>query len=215
MKNAKVNYKEEKKRVIVYVDGFNFYYGLKSKRWKSFYWLDIVGFFESHLKPYQELVELVYFSAKPTGTQQRHRQGLLFQANKLNPKFKLVLGKYLEKEITCRSCGSIIHSHEEKETDVRIATTILSDSYKKRCDIAIIVSADSDLVPPVEMIREFNPSQKVFVYFPPNRRSSNLASISDGTKSLDGSYSIFQRFVLPDIVVLESGYQIQRPENWR
>lgn len=25
---------EDKKKVIVYVDGFNFYYGLKSKKWK-------------------------------------------------------------------------------------------------------------------------------------------------------------------------------------
>ena len=28
-------------RVIVYVDGFNLYYGLRSKGWKRFYWLDI------------------------------------------------------------------------------------------------------------------------------------------------------------------------------
>ena len=26
---------EDKKKVIVYVDGFNFYYGLKSKKWKN------------------------------------------------------------------------------------------------------------------------------------------------------------------------------------
>ena len=36
----------EKQRVIVYVDGFNFYYGLKKdRRWKRYYWLDVV-----HLK---------------------------------------------------------------------------------------------------------------------------------------------------------------------
>ena len=28
-------------RVIVYVDGFNFYYGLR-KSWKKYYWLDMV-----------------------------------------------------------------------------------------------------------------------------------------------------------------------------
>ena len=50
---------EDKKKVIVYVDGFNFYYGLKSKKWKMCYWLDLVSFFNSFLKPYQELVEVV------------------------------------------------------------------------------------------------------------------------------------------------------------
>ena len=36
------------KKVIVYVDGYNFYYGLKhgGASWKRIYWLDIVKFFE-------------------------------------------------------------------------------------------------------------------------------------------------------------------------
>ena len=37
----------EKKKVIVYVDGYNFYYGLKNgaAKWKRHYWLDMVKFF--------------------------------------------------------------------------------------------------------------------------------------------------------------------------
>ena len=42
---------EDKKKVIVYVDGFNFYYGLKSKKWKMCYWLDLVSFFNSFQSP--------------------------------------------------------------------------------------------------------------------------------------------------------------------
>ena len=56
---------DKKKSVIFYVDGYNLYYGLKSKNWKKFYWLDIVGFFEKFLKPYQQLIEVNYFSAIP------------------------------------------------------------------------------------------------------------------------------------------------------
>ena len=115
----------------------------------------------------------------------------------------------------CRYCGGIIHSFEEKETDVRIATKILSDAYKKRCDIAIIVSADSDLIPPVELIREFNPSQKVYVYFPPNRYSSNLSNLSDGTRKLDGAFNIFKKHILPQKVQLPNGYVIERPDEWK
>ena len=111
---------EDKKKVIVYVDGFNFYYGLKSKKWKMCYWLDLVSFFNSFLKPYQELVEVNYFSARPTDAGKHDRQDKLFQANKCNPKFNLILGKYLKKEIKCRYCGGIIHSFEEKETEFDI-----------------------------------------------------------------------------------------------
>ena len=206
---------ENIKKVIVYVDGFNFYYGLKSMRWKCFYWLDMVGFFESFLKPYQELIEINYFSARPTNAGKQDRQDQLFQANKLNPRFKLTLGKYLKKDIKCHYCSKIIHTYEEKETDVRIATTILSDAYTKKCDIAIIVSADSDLVPPIELIREFNPLQKVYVYFPPKRYSSNLAKLSDSIKKLEGASDIFKKNILPEEITLPSGYVLKRPVSWR
>lgn len=206
---------ENRKKVIVYVDGFNFYYGLKSKKWKKFYWLDFVNFFESFLKPYQDLIEVNYFSARPTDYGKHDRQDKLFQANKCNPRFNLILGKYLKKEIICKNCGVKIHSFEEKETDVRIATKILADAYNKRCDIAIIVSADSDLIPPVEMIREFNPLQKVYVYFPPNRYSSNLASLSDATRKLDGAFHIFAKHILPKQITLPNGYIIEQPIEWK
>ena len=29
-------------RVILYVDGFNLYFGLRSKGWRKYYWLDLV-----------------------------------------------------------------------------------------------------------------------------------------------------------------------------
>lgn len=118
----------KKKKVIVYVDGFNFYYGLKSfksrRNWKKYYWLDIVKLFEQFMKKDQELVRVKYFSAKSTDVQKNKRQDALFQANKENPKFQLILGKYLSKNKTCNQCGYIIRSFEEKESDVRLATQI-------------------------------------------------------------------------------------------
>lgn len=206
---------ENKQRVIVYVDGFNFYFGIKSKKWKRFYWLDFVKFFSSFLKPYQELVEVNYFSARPTDHGKHDRQDKLFSANKINHKFNLVLGKYLKKDLRCKFCGKMIHSFEEKETDVRIATRILSDAYKKRSDIVVIVSADSDLIPPIELIKEFNPMLKVYTYFPPGRYSSNLSNLSDNTLKLDGAYNIFNQSQLPEEVTLPSGYKVVRPEKWK
>ena len=61
----------EKKRVIVYVDGYNFYYGLRNggAKWKRVYWLDIVKFFERMMLKDQELVEVNYYSARPLDDQ--------------------------------------------------------------------------------------------------------------------------------------------------
>ena len=118
-------------KVIVYVDGFNFYYGLKAdSKWKKYYWLDMVALFEKFLRPDQEIVAVKYFSAVLDNPDKASRQYAFFQANKENPKFKLILGKYLRKEITCFRCGNVIHTYEEKESDVRIATQIVADAYE-------------------------------------------------------------------------------------
>ena len=203
-------------RVIVYVDGFNFYYGLKeSQKWKRYYWLDMVGLFEKFLKPNQELIALKYFSARPDEPGKNERQYAFFQANKENPKFQLILGKYLKKEITCFKCGNVIHTHEEKETDVRIATQIVADAYEKNCDIAIIVSADSDMIPAVELAKAAG--QKLFIYFPPNHHSNNLAMMANGKPIIMGKYKArFNQSLLPDVVHLKAeNYDLHIPEKWK
>ena len=202
-----------KKKVIVYVDGFNFYFGLRSKNWRKFYWLDMVKFAESLLRPHQELVEVAYFSARHTHPGKSKRQDTFFQANKLNPKFTLHLGKYLMKDIECRFCKNIIHSYEEKESDVRIATTMMADAYQQRCDLSVLISADSDLVPSIERIKEFNPAHKVITYFPPNRTSFDLKKWSNGTKVLINK-SLYESCMLPEKLLLPDGYQLQRPQKW-
>lgn len=205
----------DKQKVIVYVDGFNFYYGLKAKGWKKYYWLDIVKFFERMLNDNQELVEVNYFSARPHDPEAARKQDLFFSANKMNPKFHLILGTYLRKRILCPMCRRIINTYEEKETDVRVATQMINDVYKKRCDITIIVSADSDMVPSIEVIQEIDPTHKVFVYFPPLKHSVTLSNSCHAVKKLGDYKARFNQSMLPEEVELPSGYIAKRPENWR
>lgn len=204
-----------RQRVIVYVDGFNFYYGLKAKGWKKFYWLDIIKFFSSMLNENQDLVEVNYFSARPHDQAASKRQDLFFSANKLNPKFHLILGKYLKKEMRCPNCGGTIHTFEEKETDVRVATQMINDVFNKRCDITIIVSADSDMIPSIEIIREIDPKHKIFVYFPPLKHSVTLSNSCNAVKKLAEFKSRFRQAMLPEEIELPNGYIAHRPDNWK
>lgn len=197
------------------MDGFNFYYGLKAKGWKKFYWLDVVNFFESMLNANQELVEVSYFSARPHNPIAARKQDLFFNANKRNSKFHLILGKYLKKDLKCPNCGGVIHTFEEKETDVRVATQIINDVYKNRCDITIIVSADSDMVPAVELIRDIAPVHKIFVYFPPLKHSITLSNSCDMVRKLSEYKARFNQAVLPEEVTFPSGYVAKRPDNWK
>jgi hypothetical protein len=121
----------DKQKVIVYVDGFNFYYGLRKNRWRKYYWLDMVRLFESFMRPNQELVAVKYFSARVEDDGKSLRQNAFFQANQMNPKFKLILGKYLRKTFKCKECGFLNDTYEEKESDVRIATQVVADAFRK------------------------------------------------------------------------------------
>ncbi len=205
----------EKQRVIVYVDGYNFYYGLrKNMVWKKYYWVDIVKFFEMFMKPNQDLIAVKYFSAKPDDIDKSRNQNAFFQANKENPKFNLILGKYLRKEFKCFGCGRVIYTHEEKESDVRIATQIVADAFRHNCDVAIIVSADSDMVPAVEIAQE--EGLPVYVYFPPFQQSSNLRTLCGKAIDLNRYESRFKKCLLPDIVHLKMpNYDLHIPAKWK
>lgn len=204
---------ERKKRVIVYVDGFNFYYGLKKGRWRAYYWLDIVKLFDSFMRPDQELLQVKYFTARPLDLGKSNRQNDFLQANQTNSRFKLILGKYLKKNITCFRCQNVIHTYEEKESDVRITTQIVSDAYEDKFDIAVIVSADSDMVPAIELAMHCH--KTVFVYFPPNQHSNELASIALSLVKMNKYEKRFKRSLLPSEVALPDGHVLRIPKKWK
>lgn len=202
-----------KKRVNIYVDGFNFYFGLRSKGWKKYYWLDVVNFFEKFIKPDQELINVYYCTAVQTNNGKKDRQDLFFSANKLNPKFKLIFGKFLKKEVSFG--GKKYFTYEEKQTDVNIAVQLIRNVVMDKCDISIIVSADSDLVPPIEFIRELDPNHKIFCYFPPKRYSTDLSHRSDAIQNLERYEQRFKNSMLPDSLTLPNGFVIEIPPDWK
>ena len=207
----------EKKKVIVYVDGYNFYYGLRNggSGWRRTYWLDIVQLFERMMLANQELIEVNYYSARPVDDPQaRNNQEELFSANVLNPKFKLHLGHYKKKKFKCQNCGFKNKTYEEKESDVRVATGMLTDVFAKRCDTTIIVSADSDMIPSVEIIKAFAPYHSVVDFVPPNQRSFALAGKCDAVLWMEQYKARFVQSMLPNEIVLDNGHVLRRPENW-
>ena len=95
-------------RVTFYIDGFNFYYGIKrsakaDKKWNNAYWIDLVKLCSGLISQDDTLEKVVYFTAAPLSTGKSQRQGAFLNANKaLNgDKFEVIRGKYLEKHIEC------------------------------------------------------------------------------------------------------------------
>ena len=177
-------------RVTFYVDGFNFYYGLKTTKrinpiWKQAYWIDLVKFFEQFLGKEQVLERVIYFTASPLNKEKSSRQSAFLNANKLinGDRFEVVRGKYLSKIFNCPNCKYAIIKPEEKKTDVNISVRMIADCINDKTDKLVLVSGDSDLVPPIEFILKQYKEKEIKVYFPPAISSSNLSNLMRYNKS--------------------------------
>ena len=201
-----------KQKVSFYIDGFNFYFGIRSQWKRKYYWLDMVKFCESMLKPHQELVLVYYFSAPQTGSS-RKRQNAFFSANKTNAKFKLEMGEYKKKNVI------LIEGHkgtvfEEKKTDVNIVVQMIRDAVFNNVDASILISGDTDTLPGFKLIREINSKHKIYTFFPPRRFNNELMINADGVVDLARFEARFKKCMLPEEVTLSNGTIIKRPESW-
>jgi hypothetical protein len=212
------------KNVTVYVDGFNFYYGLKRMKtkdrdWRKFYWIDFVKFFDHFMGNHQILRKVVYFTTPPMNIQKRNRQGLLLKANQLlnGDRFEVIEGKFYEKEFICPVCGNKYTMPEEKRTDVNISVQMMRDCARNNTDVLILVSADSDLVPPLELVKNDYPEKTVKIFFPPKGFSydlNNFIKSNKGNVTLLKNHKIrFTNSIMPDTVT-KDGKTYTIPSKW-
>lgn len=204
-------------RVIAYIDGFNLYFGLKSKGWRRLYWLDIQTLSQRLLRPGQQLVLTKYFtsrvSTKPHDPDKPKRQNIYLEALTTLSDFRMFFGHYLQKAVSCRFCGATWTDYDEKMTDVNIATELLADALDDRFDTALLISADSDLTRPLEVVRARFPQKRVVVVFPPGRSSERLKQAASAFFTIGRAVLADAQF--PDEVCKPGGFLLRRPREWR
>jgi len=201
-------------RVIAYVDGFNLYFGLKEAGWKRYYWLDIKKLVTRLLKENQQLIVTKYFTARISGPPDKQkRQSTFLEALATLTDFNIYYGHYLSSTIICNNCGRKWFDFEEKMTDVNIATEMLTDAFEDKFDTAILVSADSDLVPPIRTIKRIYPRKRIVVFFPPKRFSTHIKNAGDIQLSIGRGSLVKSQF--PDRVKKSDGIILEKPFEWR
>lgn len=116
-----------KKRSIVYIDGFNLYYG--AIRGGPHKWLDLEKFF-SLIRQDDDIQKIKYFTALVNGASRTDQQ-MYLRALETRPLISVILGRFKTKQIKCAlmpPCGILgprtFASQEEKRTDVNIAIHI-------------------------------------------------------------------------------------------
>lgn len=147
-----------RRKAIVYVDGFNLYYGaLKATPLR---WLNPVAL-SSHLFPAFEIIACRYFTAKVAEAKdldgQAKRQANYWRALMTVPEIQIIEGHFRVRKTWAKSANpppdmvEIIRA-EEKGSDVNLASHLLFDAFGASFEVALVVSGDSDLVTPIRMV---------------------------------------------------------------
>ena len=163
-------------RLAFYIDGFNLYFGLKDSGWRKYYWLNLQDLCLKLTRPNQEIKKIRYFTARITGPDRakQSRQKTYLEALETLDLVEIHYGHYLYDPVECFKCGRIIADYSEKMSDVNLAIYLLTDALDDLYDIAVLISADSDIEPGVKAVRKHAPNKKILLYFPPRRHSDSL-----------------------------------------
>lgn len=203
-------------RVIVYIDDFNLYYGMRSKGWRRYNWLNVQLLAQQLLRPGQCLVGTKYFTSWVSSTspdpEKNRRQNIYVEALGTLTNVDIYYGHYLEKTVECFSCGAKWLMPEEKMTDVNIAVEMMVDAFQDRWDTALLISGDSDLTAPIQNIRRFFPAKRVVVAFPPDRHSAQLQKVAHAYFTIGRRKLAVSQF--PETVRKADGFELTRPVVW-
>lgn len=216
------------KKTIVYIDGFNLYYGLLRRT--AYKWLDLIAFARNLLpRPEEhEIVAVKYFTARVNydpaePTAQAHQDIYLSALEAHSPELKIVKGYYKRfrarfpfAKDPCKSCnqasGAIVWKTEEKRSDVNLASEMLIDHINTECDCVVLVSGDTDLIAPLHYLKKIA-SKTVLVFNPHERPSEELRAVSSYYKHIPRNLPA--QCQLPDEVPVGThGRKIHRPPSW-
>jgi uncharacterized LabA/DUF88 family protein len=205
--------KVHRRKVIVYIDGFNLYFALKEKNWRGFMWLDVVALAKNLTGPDRDLVLTNYFTARiQQPVDKKARQTAYLDALGTLSGLQIHEGDYKDHTVLCNTCGRSWRDDKEKQTDVNIAVQMLLDAHTPdKVDDLILITADSDQVPAIKAVRGLG--KRVVVMLPP-RRASYLEVKLAADSSLELTAKKFKNSLLPDQVTRKDGFVIHKPARY-
>ena len=217
-------------RTVVFVDGYNLYYGLlKGSPYK---WLNLHDLFAKHvLSPDTDVVQVRYYTAPVLGRmsddpESPQRQRLYLQAlrKSLGDKIAIVEGRIQASEPFQRLVKPIaeaphlrkvqVFDFNEKQSDVNLATDLLCGAWLREFEQAVLCSNDTDLVGALAAVKRHHPGIRLGVAAPipgsdHRKIAGGLVQHSDWQKTISPVHLASAQ--LPDHIPHTS---IRKPEAW-
>jgi uncharacterized LabA/DUF88 family protein len=165
-------------RVMVFIDGSNLYHSLKD----VFHRTDLdIGKLCQKLIEKKRLIRCYYYNAE-VGMKQEpdrfHRQQAFLDSVQATPYTELRLGRLVYNNWPSTA-------PYEKGIDIMLTTDLLTHSFKRNYDVAILVAGDTDYVGAIQAVK--NNGQNVEVaLFGKESNSRTLRDVADRVITIDG-----------------------------
>jgi uncharacterized LabA/DUF88 family protein len=217
-------------RTAFIIDGFNLYHSVvdasEDLGGVSTKWLNIYKLCESYLYRIggdAQMQGVYYFSAPAyhlsvvnPGVVDRHKRFIkCLRATGVTVK----LARFKKRYFYFRAKGTMgervrgrIRRHEEKETDVALASKLFELLVSDDCDTAVLVTGDTDLAPACETARRVFPNKEIGFAFPYCRKQDELADLASFSFTMDKHHYAAHQF--SDPFKLPSGEVLTKPSSW-
>ena len=205
-------------KIIIYIDGFNLYYGCLKNT--PYTWLDINKM--CHLLfPDDEIIKIKYFTApiklrtNDNDPDKPNRQQIYLRALRTLPNLEIIEGIFLSHRISMKLADkegyALVIKSEEKGTDVNIATHIVNDAHNNLFERAVVISNDSDLVTPINVVVQ-EIKLRVTVISPYEKNNIQLKTVATDIKQIRKGLLKASQF---DEKLMDDVGEFFIPEKWR
>jgi uncharacterized LabA/DUF88 family protein len=203
-------------RKMFFIDGYNLYHSIErsakvDSKFNDCKWLDLLAVCNRYINiSFEKLVGIKYFTARSWIPKSRERQAVYIKAllYQCGTNIEIIYGQFKQRMKVCPLCLKEFKTHEEKLTDVNLAIHLFENALKNTFDEAIIISADSDLIPPIKAIKGNFPEKIISVLPPINNPAIDL--INNAHKR----YKMKSKTLLSSLLPNPCG-TLKMPKSWQ
>jgi uncharacterized LabA/DUF88 family protein len=200
-------------RIAVYVDGFNVYHALQEVRaFHKYKWLDYSALARCYVGAQDTIAQVYLFTALATWDQAKVARHQVYLRVLQKRGIRVIFGKFKRKDKICRLCHRPYQTFEEKLTDVNIAIHLYRGAHLDEYDRAILISADTDIIPAIREVRQLFPTKQVGVVIPIGRYGMEMKQECDFHFQMKERQ--LARSQLPDEIDDPILGKVRRPATW-
>ena len=194
------------KRAALYIDGFNLYHPIQKRGEDFLKWANLWKLGEIFCRPKElDLVRVIFCTAVPQNDHDRRDRHNTFNAAQIACGVKVLKGHHVIDPHTDKP--------SEKQSDINVALSLITDAEDGVFDWAFLLSADSDQAATARVFSERHPDKALIAVAPPTQKVPTKV-IPYCWSHFEMKFDHLEEAVMPGFVKGLTGNLIRRPDKY-